>query len=245
MLSKAKIKLIRSLQIKKYRQQEQLFVVEGVKSVAELLKSDFDIELITGTADHLLTLDAPQRLLHEAGKDTLESLGMFQSNDSVLAVARMKANTAINVPAGGFVMALDDIRDPGNLGTILRTADWYGISGIVASAETADFYNPKVITATMGSFTRVQVYYTSLTEFLAGCRQRIFGAFLDGRDVHAVDFGSGGVLLIGNEAHGISPPVAQLVTDRITIPRYGRAESLNAAIAAAVICDNARRVLSI
>ena len=241
MLSKAKIKLIRSLQIKKYRQQEQLFVVEGTRSVAELLDSDFVIELIVGMPRYLSTLKAPPGVLHEAGEKELATLGTFQSNESVLAVARMKTDEDFAVSPREFVLALDDVRDPGNLGTIIRTADWYGITKILASAETADFYNAKVITATMGSFTRVNVHYCSLPARLKAAGATVFGAFLDGEDVHRCDFGEGGIIVVGNEAHGISDEVSGYVTNRITIPRYGRAESLNAAIATAVICDNIRR----
>jgi RNA methyltransferase, TrmH family len=242
MLSKAKIKLIRSLQIKKYRQQEQLFVVEGAKSVAELLNSDFVVELIVGTEEYLATINAPASLQVQVEKKDLESLGLFQSNESTLAVARLKPNESFKPVAGEFVFALDDIRDPGNLGTIIRTADWYGISRIVASNETADLYNSKVISATMGSFTRVQMFYTDLESYLPTVTTRLFGTYLDGQDVHHVDFTGGGVIIIGNEARGISEAVTQFVTNRITIPRYGNAESLNAAIATAVICDNIRRV---
>ena len=241
MLSKAKIKLIRSLQIKKYRQQEQLFVVEGAKSVAELLKSDFHIEMIAGTGEYLSTIEAPSSLLSEVKKEDLESMGLFQSNESALAVARMKPNELFKPAAGDLMLALDDLRDPGNLGTIIRTADWFGINRIVASNETADLYNSKVITSTMGSFTRVKIFYTDLTSYLSTISAKLFGAYLEGTDVHETDFSGGGIVVIGNEARGISPEVSALITNRITIPRYGRAESLNAAIATAVICDNACR----
>jgi len=241
MLSKAKIKLIRSLQIKKYRQQEQLFVVEGAKSVAELLNSDFVVELVAGTGEYLSTIDAPSNLLFELDKKELESLGLFQSNESALAVARMKPNESFKPAPGEFVLALDDIRDPGNLGTIVRTADWFGLSRIVASNETAALSHSKVISATMGSFTRVRMFYTDLESYLPTVSTRLFGAYLDGQDVHQVDFNGGGVIVIGNEARGISDAITRFVTDKITIPRYGNAESLNAAIATAVICDNIRR----
>jgi TrmH family RNA methyltransferase len=199
------------------------------------------IELIAGTGEYLSTLNAPAGLLAEIKKDELESLGLFQSNESALAVARMKPNEPLDPRAGGFILALVDIRDPGNLGTIVRTADWYGISQIIASTETADFYNAKVISATMGSFTRIRMYYTDWGDYLSHTSVRVFGAFLEGKDVHITDFGSDGIIVVGNEARGISDDVANFVTDRITIPRYGRAESLNAAIATAVICDNIRR----
>ena len=139
-------------------------------------------------------------------------------------------------------LVLDDIRDPGNLGTIIRTADWYGINKIIASSETADFYNPKVISATMGSFTRTKIFYTGLESYLAGQTGRpIYGAFLHGNSIYQTDFSSGGFLVIGNESRGISERLEPHITERITIPRIGKAESLNAAIATAVVLDNIRR----
>ncbi len=187
--------------------------------------------------------EAPKtvELIAASGRE-LEGLGEFQSNDTVLAIARMRPNHQSLVDADEFALVLDDIRDPGNLGTIIRTADWFGISRIIASEETADFYNPKVISASMGSFVRTEVFYTDLQHYLAQTNShRVYGAFLNGRDVHGVDFRNGGLIVIGNESRGISPEVEKFVTDRITIPRYGRAESLNAAIATAIICDNIRR----
>lgn len=241
MLSKAKIKFVKSLQIKKYRKQEQCFVVEGAKSVQELVNSDFEITLVLGTGDFLARqkLGDVSEVIEVTGKE-LEGIGEFQSNDAVLAVARMKPNRSIEITSDEFALVLDDIRDPGNLGTIIRTADWYGIQKIIASEETADFYSPKVITSTMGSFTRVKVFYTALARYLSEQRHRVFGAYLDGQDVHHMDFGQCGLILIGNESRGISPDLNKFVTDKITIPKYGQAESLNAAIATAIICDTVR-----
>lgn len=242
MISKANIKFIKSLQIKKYRKQEQCFVVEGSKSVLELLASDFEPTMIVGTKEFISQLPkayAAQAI--EASVRELGDMGEFQTNDSALAVARMKANIKIDLDVNEFALVLDDIRDPGNLGTIIRTADWYGINKIIASEETVDFYSNKVITSTMGSFTRVKIFYTNLEEYLRGTKHRVMGAFLNGEDVHQFDFKGGGYLIIGNESKGISESVEKLVTNRITIPRYGKAESLNAAIANAIICDNIRR----
>jgi RNA methyltransferase, TrmH family len=241
MLSKAKIKFVKSLQVKKYRKQEQSFVVEGAKSVQELLKSDFSVTMVLGTREFLAA--NPMVGVHEVIEVTsniLEEVGELQSNDAALAVARMKENQSVRIGTQEFGLALDDIRDPGNLGTIIRTADWYGIKKIIASTETADLYNPKVITSSMGSFTRVQVFYTDLAKYLEEHQHRVFGAYLDGKDVHHLDFGSNGIVLIGNEARGISPLLKPFVTDKITIPRFGLAESLNAAIATAIICDTIR-----
>jgi TrmH family RNA methyltransferase len=242
MLSKAKIKFVKSLQIKKYRKQEQCFVVEGAKSVLELLDSDYEVAMVVATAEFLGGI-AQDRIADviEITPTALGEIGAFQTNDAALAVGRMKPNHPLGVAEDEFALVLDDIRDPGNLGTIIRTADWFGIRKIIASEETADFYSPKVISSTMGSFAHIQVFYTRLSEYLSDNRQRVFGAYLAGEDVHQVDFGKGGFILIGNESRGIAADLEKCVTDRITIPRYGRAESLNAAIATAVICDNLRR----
>ena len=242
MLSKATIKFIKSLQVKKYRKQEQCFLVEGAKSVRELLSSDFEVVKLLGTTDFLSTLEITVKgEVVEASEGELEGLGEFQTNRSAVAIARFKPNTAQYTSETEYAIVLDDIRDPGNLGTIMRTADWFGIQKIIASAETADFYNPKVISASMGSFTRVHVYYTDLISYLARNNHPVYGAFLDGTDIHSVNFAPGGLILIGSESHGISADLTDFVTEKITIPRYGKAESLNAAIATAVICDNLRR----
>ncbi|NJM25065.1 MAG: RNA methyltransferase [Bacteroidia bacterium] len=245
MISKAKIKFIKSLQIKKYRKQEQCFVVEGAKSVQELITSSYEPLMVIGMPaflDGIRPLIANKEVeLTEAGEAELAAMGSFQSNTTGLAVARMKPNTPVEVKQGEYALALDDLRDPGNVGTIIRIADWYGINKIIASAETADFYNPKVVTASMGSFTRVQFYYTELSAYLVGTTLPVFGAFLDGENIHQTTFGVEGIVVVGNESNGISADVGATVTRRITIPRFGRGESLNAAIATAIICDNLRR----
>jgi TrmH family RNA methyltransferase len=243
MLSKADIKYIKSLQVKKYRKQEQCFIVEGAKSVQELLRSDFETVMLLGTPEFLSsTKIASNFQVEEVAEKELERLGEFQTSTSALAVVKMKPNGPLMCTSNEFVLVLDDIRDPGNLGTIIRTADWYGIFKVIASQETADFYNPKVISATMGSFTRTQIYYTDLSEFLEKVEgQPVYGAFLDGQNIHQMKFNKGGLVVIGNESRGISESVEKLVTDKITIPRFGESESLNAAIATAVILDNIRR----
>ncbi len=242
MLSKAKIKFVKSLQIKKYRKQEQCFVVEGAKSVQELLNSDFEVVMLVATKAFLDTVQFSfiKDVIVVMPGD-LAGIGEFQTNDTALAVARMKENTPLDIGQGEFALVLDDIRDPGNFGTIIRTSDWFGIRKIIASEGTADVYNQKVITSTMGSFTRVSIFYTNLETYLAGIGNPIFGAYLDGTDVHHTNFGDCGFILIGNESRGISDKLTPVVTHKITIPRYGQAESLNAAIATAIICDNLRR----
>lgn len=244
MLSKARIKFIKSLQLKKYRKQEQCFVVQGEKSVLETLQSDFKIQQLLATSDFMernkkaVSYFKGEVLVVNANE--LASLGEYTTNDAALAVVTMPPNE-FRKPITGFALMLDDIRDPGNLGTIIRTADWYGIQAIIASEETADVYNHKVIQSSMGSFTRVTVFYTNLVDYLNTNKQPVYGTFLNGENVHALSFGTEGIIVVGNEANGISPDVEKFVTERITIPAFGKAESLNAAIATAVVLDNVRR----
>lgn len=244
MISKAKSKYIKSLQVKKYRIQEQRFLVEGAKSVEEVLNSSFEVELVVATESFL---DQERDRVNPsvewivAKGSELESIGSLQTNDAALAVAKMKPNKPLQLASHEYGLILDDLRDPGNLGTIVRTADWYGIRKIVASPETADFYNPKAISATMGSFCRVEIYYCSLTDFLQVSKVPVYGTFLDGEPVHGFNFGAEGWIVIGNESRGISSEVKERVTVPLTIPRFGQAESLNAGVATAVILDNLRR----
>jgi RNA methyltransferase, TrmH family len=243
MLTKSTIKFIKSLQEKKYRKQEQCFIVEGGKSVLEVLSSDYTVRMVLGTESFVQQL---QVVKHEAEiytvkPDVLSTLGEFQTNDAALAVVQMKERNTLSISQDNFTLLLDDIRDPGNLGTIIRTADWYGITQILASKETVDFYNTKVINATKGSFTRVVVDYTDLSEVLATNKLPVYGAFLAGKNVHDTVFPKAGLLLIGNESNGISEELSQKITHPITIPRLGQAESLNAAIATAILLDNIKR----
>lgn len=245
MLSKARIKFIKSLQLKKYRNQEQCFVVEGGKSVLEVLSSEFKIEQLLVTQEfhqenyRALKTNSSETIIVEPSE--LTGLGEYSSNDAALAVVRMAPNNRPTLMKDTFCLMLDDIRDPGNLGTIIRTADWYGITNIIASEETADVYNSKVIQSSMGSFIRVNIFYTDLKQYLISNKLPVFGTFLDGENTHQINFGPGGIIVIGNEANGISKEVERFVTRRVTIPRFGHAESLNAAIATAVICDNIKR----
>jgi RNA methyltransferase, TrmH family len=241
MLSKADIKYIKSLQIKKYRKEEQSFIVQGAKSVLELLSSDFQTLSVFGTEDFLANVKHTNVRVSTVSEKELEAIGEFQSNNTAVAIAKIKPNTALMPGPREFALVLDDIRDPGNLGTIIRTADWYGINKIIVSEETADFYNPKVISSTMGSFTRVSVFYTDLENYLSKSKLKVYGTYLNGDDVHTLRFDTSGLIVIGNESHGINPKLEKFISNKITIPRYGKAESLNAGIATAIICDNLRR----
>ena len=245
MITKNQIKYINSLQQKKFRVENQSFVVEGAKSVLELLKSDFITEMLFVTDTFF---EEHQNFLHNhpiqveiATQTDLEKAGSFSSNNAALAVVKTKENEELLVKENEFALILDDIRDPGNLGTIIRVADWYGIHKLICSNATVDFYNPKVISATMGSFTRTNLYYTDLEEFIKNQSVNIYGTLLEGDNIHETKFSDSGYIVIGNEANGISDSIEKLITHKITIPRFGQAESLNAGIATAVVLDNLRR----
>lgn len=246
MLSKNTVKFIKSLHQKKFRNQEQKFFVEGEKSVLELLNADFSVELLVATESfaekNSSLIGGSNAQLFLTTQNQLETLGQYQSNDSALAVVNMKANSAFDFPIDNFVIGLDDVRDPGNLGTIIRIADWYGIKNLVFSAQTADFYNPKVIQSSMGSFTRVNFFYADLPEVFLKWNVPVYGAFLGGKNIHEIKQIECGVILMGNESNGISSELEKVVTDKVTIPGFGQAESLNVAIATAILCDNFKRL---
>ncbi|MCU0471039.1 MAG: RNA methyltransferase [Arcicella sp.] len=245
MITKNQIKYINSLQQKKFRSEYQSFIVEGAKSVLELLKSSFEVELLFVTDSFFDEFQhefqhLPLKIEIVEPSD-LEKAGTFSSNNAALAVAKTKLNQPLLIDDHEFALILDDIRDPGNLGTIIRLADWYGIKKIICSPTTVDLYNPKVISATMGSFTRVDMYYTDIEVFIGQQNANFYGTLLDGDNIHQTKFSSSGYIVIGNEANGISPSVEKLITHKITIPRFGGAESLNAGIATAIVLDNLRR----
>ena len=245
MITKNQIKYINSLLQKKFRVEHQSFVVEGAKSVLELLNADFEIESMFVTNAFFEENQAifqknniePQFVKAEE----LEKVGSFTTNNASLALVKTKENHELLVNEKEFALVLDDIRDPGNLGTIIRIADWYGISKIICSNSTVDFYNPKVINSTMGSFTRISLYYTDLKDFITKQNVTIYGTLLDGENIHHTNFDDSGYIVIGNEANGISEEISKLITHKITIPKFGGAESLNAGIATAVVLDNVFR----
>lgn len=250
MLSTSQRKYIQSLHQKKYRQQHGAFLVEGAKSVQEVLNSDFTVEVLLGTEafckENAVLTDRQRFPVEIASVSELERMGTLESNNAAIAVVRTKENRPLVAQSNEFALILDEVRDPGNLGTILRIADWYGIRKLICSETTADVYNPKVISASKGSFTRVNWWYGNLTDFFqllkkSGAEMPVYGAFLDGEDVHKASFKAGGYLVMGNESNGIRPDIESFITQKITIPRYGGAESLNVGIATAVILDNWKR----
>jgi TrmH family RNA methyltransferase len=247
MLSKNTVKFIKSLHQKKYRLESGKFFVEGEKSVVEVLQSSFTVDLLLVTQEfatkHASLLSGKSFDVLFVTSNQLEQLGQYQSNDAALAVVKMKANQAFLPEKDELILALDEVRDPGNLGTIIRIADWYGIKKLIFSTHTAEFYNPKVIQSSMGSFTRVQFYYGDLALAFQEWNLPVYGAFLEGESIHELTNPTPGVLLLGNESQGISKEVEKWVSSKITIPSFGKAESLNVAIATAIFCDNFKRLV--
>jgi TrmH family RNA methyltransferase len=247
MISKAQAKYVQSLHQKKYRQRHGAFLVEGGKSVLELLSSGMETEQVLLTAEFAAQNRAqlPASLdFALATEAELSHLGTLATNNTALAVARIPAESVLadTLPTRALVLALDEVRDPGNLGTLLRLADWYGLPGVVLSDTCADPYSPKTVAATMGSFARVQVWQRDLPAWLAALPPAvgIFGADLHGDTVHSLALQPAGVLVMGSESHGLTPAVEACLTRRLHIPRGqgGGAESLNVAISAAILLDN-------
>ncbi|GAB4332873.1 MAG: RNA methyltransferase [Flammeovirgaceae bacterium] len=236
-------KLIRSLHLKKNREEQNLFIVEGKKSIIELLYSDFQIEVLFITEE--FSIEHSQKLRKKefevvvCKQSLLEQVGTLQTNDSGIAIVKIPQwDYPIHLQALSLI--LDDIKDPGNLGTIVRLADWFGISQIICSPQTTDFFAPKVILSTMGSFTRTKVYYTDLQNFIKKLDRNTFeiwGGFMQGLDIHKFRPQKKVILVIGSESHGISPQIEALLDGKLTIPRLGKAESLNAAMACGIMCD--------
>jgi RNA methyltransferase, TrmH family len=248
--TKSQANIIKLLHDKKYRQNSGLFLVEGEKSVVETLNSAFKIKTLLITKSfqikysNLITKhkDIICEIV-EVGE--IEKVSTLESNDSALAVVYQKKTEVLapETEKNEIILALDNIRDPGNFGTIIRIADWYKIKKIITSTGTVDLYNPKVISATKGSFTRVDVYYTDLKDFLSKTKCPVLGAFMTGENIHKFNFPKSGILVMGNESNGISLEIEKLITQKITIPAFGSAESLNVAIATAILLDNWKRNL--
>lgn len=236
-LTKSEIARLRSLQEKKHREALGLFVVEGEKVVGELLAANFPFVEIHATRDWT------GRSTHPVAADEMERISHYPTPASVLAVGRIiRAPLAADAINRGLTLALDGIQDPGNVGTLLRIADWFAFDRVLLSPDCADLFSQKVINASMGSFARVTVHTTPLPGALAGATVPVLGCDLQGEDVHNLKPLHDAVVVIGNEGRGLSPAMQARVTQRITIPRFGGAESLNAAVAAAIVCDNLRRL---
>ncbi|MEY3577010.1 MAG: hypothetical protein RL394_593 [Bacteroidota bacterium] len=240
MIAKAEVKYIQSLAHKKFREEEGLFVVEGVKMVQELLeekplaiKKIFAIEswIMQHASSLPLAINVQQLEDFELAK-----ISTLQSPNDVLALVQVPEPPISGFVPKGITVVLDQVQDPGNLGTIIRTCDWFGVENIICSTDTVDAYNPKVVQSAKGSLLRATIYYTSLEEFLSMMpTMPIYAAVLDGESIGQAVFETPCLLLIGNESKGLSATIRSFATKDITIPRKGRAESLNAAVATAVI----------
>ena len=246
MISKNNLKYIKSLQLKKIRVAENRFLVEGAKSVLEVLDSNFTIHQLLCTESFASTnnilLNNKEINKEISTEQELSDIGNFATNNTAIAVVEMKTNKILLPAEKEYILLLDNIADPGNLGTIIRIADWYGINKIIASENTAEIYNPKVIASSMGSFTRVNIFYTSLENYLKENKTYIYAARLEGESIHNTSFTrTGGMVLMGNESHGIDKVLYAFVDEFVFIPRYGLAESLNVGVATAVFCDKIRQ----
>ncbi len=253
MLSKKDIQFITSLKVNKYRKIHQKFIGEGPKLVNEFLESSFSIDKILALPEWIKLKKGSigkQTEVIEINETELHRISSSKTPNQVIAI--------INIPEGGQqiprsfpsgpALVLDEIKDPGNMGTILRTADWFGLQPIICSTDTVDIYNPKVVQSSMGSLTRVNVFYTNLFDYFQELtpETKVYGAVLDGEDFHQATIENNTILLIGNESHGISEKLLPFLTHRITIPYYPEnriqiPESLNASIATAILCSEIRR----
>jgi TrmH family RNA methyltransferase len=246
MLSKNQIKFINALKQKKIREEHHLFIAEGSKIIHELLRSEIKIKQLYTTANFISKTKAPYSIeCIEVKANEMERISALTTASEVLAVCEIP-NYELNIDTlkNKLTLVLDDIKDPGNLGTIIRIADWFGISNIICSNDTADIYNPKVVQATMGSISRVKVHYTDLIELfkVQNLKLKVFGALLEGENIYTKKLPSEGFIVIGNESKGISKTLLPYITDEISIPSFSsETESLNAAIATAIICSEFRR----
>lgn len=239
MVSKNQIKLINSLQQKKYRKLHNLFIAEGKKVIQELIDAHFSLEHLFVTKTNLFDQKHAANLILDS---ELKKISALTSANDCLAVFKIKENST-NI-SSGLELALDTIKDPGNMGTIIRLCDWFGISKIVCTEETVDMYNPKVVQATMGSLARVSVVYTNLETYLEATNLEIFGTFMEGENIYTKELPANGILVMGNEANGISSEIESLVTQKISIPRFGnlqQTESLNVATATAIFLSEFKR----
>ena len=236
MITKNQIKFIKSLSLKKNRIKEQLFIAEGEKVVSELLRSDFEIKNIYATKEWEVSNDN----ITQISNAELQKISNLKSPNKVLAVVQFKNHKIIK--HDGITLVLDEINDPGNLGTIIRMCDWFGVKQIICSKNTVDIFNPKVVQSAMGSAFRVQVNYTDLENYLSEINTPIYGTFMDGKNLKEVKLPKSAHLVMGNEANGISAEINKLITDKVAIKNIGKsAESLNVAVATSILlhvfCD--------
>lgn len=220
-------------------------MAEGNKSVTEFITSGYEISTVYHTpAFNAKLLKLSKKVnFQDISVADMQKISSLTTPQEVLAVIHMPEwpNLTRDNLLNQFTLVLDGVQDPGNLGTIIRTADWFGITNIICSEDTVDAYNPKVVQATMGSLARVNLHYTNLASLLPQLKLPVFGAMLDGNNIYTANFGTEGLVVMGNEGNGLRPEIQQLITQAITIPRLGGAESLNVAIATALFCGELSR----
>lgn len=240
MVGKKWLKLIKSLHQKKYRNEHQLFFIEGKKGIEELISANLElVKLFVYPEFQHLFQDIPMEVI---SPKELKAISALKNPNGLLAV--FKISKPMEIRNAGWILVLDDIRDPGNLGTVVRLCDWFGIKDLVCSETTVDVYNPKVVQATMGSIARVNVVYVALPDFLTATELPVYGGYMDGVTVYNEKLPNAGILVMGNEANGISPDLKDLIENKITIPQYGKstAESLNVAMATGILLNEIRRM---
>lgn len=240
MLSKNQIKSISALHLKKNRNARQLFIVEGIKLINELLASEIPLEHLYTTLHDFEEISPSQKTT--ITNADLQKISALTTANTCLAVFKILEQKKINTK--GLVVVLEEIRDPGNLGTIIRLCDWFGVVQIVCSPKTVDLYNPKVVQATMGSIARVAVNYMDIKEFLATTNLPVFGTFMEGETIYKTCLPTAGIVVFGNEANGISEEIEKLIAHKISIPRFGetqKTESLNVATATAIVLSEFKR----
>ncbi|SRR6056297_371598 len=250
MLSKNKIKFINSLKKKKFRTSEKLFIAEGEKIVNELLNSSYQIHSIFSTEQFLKKYNLKENdYIFKINHSDLRKISTLQTPNQVLALIKTpEAKFKINDIKDDLTLALSDINDPGNLGTIIRIADWFGITKIICSEDTVDAYNPKVIQSSMGSISRVSIYYKNLKEFIKKVKEEtelnIYGTTLSGENIYSTTLKSNSIVVLGSESHGISEELIPLLTKQIRIPKFSKdaaIDSLNVSIATGIICAEIRK----
>jgi TrmH family RNA methyltransferase len=239
-ISKNQLKLITSLSQKKYRQKHQLFIAEGIKVVNELLNSSFEVEILF-CADDFKTAISEDKITR-ISEIELKKISTLKSPNKVLGIFKIPEEKLLE--NSGLILALDAINDPGNLGTIIRLCDWFGISQLICSKDTVDCYNQKVVQASMGSLTRISIHYTDLEHYLSATNLPTFIADMDGENVYKTVLPKEGILILGNEANGVSKEVKKQIQRKISIPRFGKTqetESLNVATATAILLSEFKR----
>lgn len=239
-ISKNQLKLITSLSQKKYRQKHNLFIAEGVKVLNELLNSTFEIETLFCTDDFEATIS--EEKVVRISETELKKVSTLKSPNKALGIFKIPKEKAVQ--NSGLTIALDAINDPGNLGTIIRLCDWFGVTQLVCSKDTVDCYNQKVVQASMGSLTRVSIHYTDLENYITKSNLDTFIADMDGENVYKTKLPKEGILIMGNEANGVSKEIKSLLQYKISIPRFGETqetESLNVAAATAILLSEFKR----